>query len=183
MKPTGLYSIRAMKPLMSAGIVFFSLQASAADFESSVNPQINEIRVSPEESLVNLRLELQAAERNVYDIFNRLNDEDRFTIHCSINAPTGSNLKLQTCQVQFEIEAQRVHGRAYFENMRDFYDEFTEPNTSQTAHIPQEALIAYHQRAYREKMRTIAEEHPEFLEAVVRYTSIKERLETGRVEH
>ena len=169
---------RGQQPASSLAVLLvlmFSQQVLSAsgDAESGRDREINEVIVRPEQSLINLRRRVQQAEQDAYEVFNRLNDEKRFEIHCSKSAPTGSGLDGQVCQAQFEIDANTTHARAYAENLRDYLDPHTLPGTTQSHFVHREALIAYHQKAYQAKMREIAESEPEFLDALIRYAMLK----------
>ena len=143
-----------------------------------------EIDVIGYRTRLQLRLEMMAAEKFAYDVFNQFNDEKRFDISCSMQTRTGTNIESATqfCQPGFEIEALRAHAQDYFENTRDMLNQFAAGapvpiETKPPMHIPTQAVIASQQREYRRKMKQVAEEHPEFLEAIIQYSEIRELYE------
>jgi hypothetical protein len=62
---------------------------------------IDEITVIGQRSLRELRLEVQAARERVYDIFNSLNSDDDFDIHCRRAVRTGTRIPQRVCEPQF----------------------------------------------------------------------------------
>jgi hypothetical protein len=139
-----------------------------------------EIVVTGARNLFQLRQQMMDAEKQAYDIFNSLNDEKRFDISCSRQQPTGRFLTNQLCQPAFIIEASAVHGQAYLQNLRDFLQPpggIAIPDMPVPTGTTRDAAIASQQAAYRRNMREVAEQHPEFLEALIRYSEIKAQYE------
>lgn len=138
-----------------------------------------EVLVTGDRSVMQLRIQMMNAEKQAYDIFNQYNDEKRFEIHCRMHQPTGTRIQRQVCQAGFEIEATSNHAQAYYADLRDYLDPYTSPNTSQTVQVPQAVSIASMQRKYKEKIRQVAEEHPDFLNAVIEYGALRQRYEAA----
>lgn len=148
----------------------------------------DEVIVIGERRVLDLRIEMLQLEKTAYEVFNQFNDERRFDIHCRMHQPTGTRFETQVCEPEFEIEAKRTHAAHYFENMRDMLNQIaagapvpserTPPN-----YVPPEALIASQQKAYRNKLKDVAEQHPEFLDALVKYTESKQRYERAAGLH
>jgi hypothetical protein len=136
-----------------------------------------EITVTGDRNRFQLRLQLMDAEKHAYDIFNRFNDEKRFEISCSTQQATGKFLTNQLCEPAFVSEASAIHANAYLQNLQNFMNPEPQPDMPMLTGIPREAAIASQQAAYRRKMREVAEEHPEFLEAMIRYSEIKAQYE------
>jgi len=131
-------------------------------------------RQSPEEVMVigervhKLRTQMMEAEIQTYDLFNKFNDEKRYAVNCNIRPPTGTRFKKVVCYTGFEGDALAEHGRDYAENL----SLGTTPNN-----IPTEARIAAQREGFRQKMKKVAEQHPEFLKAVIRYTQKQKEFE------
>lgn len=139
-----------------------------------------EVIVSGDRNLYTLRAQMLDAEKRAYDVFNKFNDERRFTISCSTSERTGSRFKRQSCTPRFQIDATAAHARGYFDTLRDHLDE--EHNEGDT--IPNNIMdvgsrIASQQGAYQRKMREVAEQHPEFLEAIAEYAELQERYKAA----
>jgi hypothetical protein len=136
-----------------------------------------EVVITGGRGLMDMRHQLLEAERKAYDVFNALNDEKRFHISCSMHQPTGTRLEQQVCQAAFELEASRVHGRIYLDSLCDVMCVNRGDGQSHTVHVPQEIVIASQMDAYRRKLREVAEQHPEFLDALIEYTQLRERYQ------
>ena len=130
--------------------------------KSTAEPE--EITVTGKRPLFQLRQELWRAEKAAYDVFNQFNDEARFKIHCNLHEPTGTRIRTQVCTPEFQLRATREHAQNYFYSFGQF--------------APMEVQIASQMEAYRRKMREVAEENPEFLEAIIRYSEVRERIST-----
>jgi hypothetical protein len=174
-------------------IVLFSLCLSCGAFaqqEASTSPQTlrnlpEEVVITAEPSLMKLRLQVMEAENDAYDLFNKFNDEERFRISCNMHQPTGTRIERQICQPEFGREATRAHGQDYFENARELLNymancradcrppSYTPPVMSRDV----ASAIASQQDDYRKKIKQVAEENPEFLEAIIQYSNLKEQYE------
>lgn len=65
------------------------------------------IVVASQKSADELRRDLWKAERDFYSIYNKLNDDSRYDVRCTREAPTGSVLKTQSCRPKFLDRALR----------------------------------------------------------------------------
>lgn len=63
-------------------------------------------------SLRQMRDAIVAAEQRFYDLYNELNQEDDFDIHCHERAALGTRIKRRECLVAFQEEAQMMYARA-----------------------------------------------------------------------
>lgn len=149
--------------------------------DSSSHPE--EITIKGERPQFQLREELWSAERKAYELFNRFNDERRFEISCGMRQPTGTRFETQICQPRFVQEATSANGQAFLESYRRFLEPYIigegAPATdgSSSSSMPAEIRIASQQPQYQKKMREIAEQHPEFLDAIIRYSEIRSRYQ------
>jgi hypothetical protein len=161
-------------------------QDNNASTENSGEAKPEEIEVIGQRSLIQLRLQMEDAEKAAYDIFNRFNDERRFEINCSTQQPTGTRFLTQICLPNFQHEAMSAQGQAFLQDFRNLYLQ----NECQTCPVisgstasvpvPVEAATAAHQKAYKLKMEQVAKEHPEFLEAIIEYSRAKLRFQEAR---
>lgn len=62
---------------------------------------IDEIVVFGDKSLVRLRQELYRAEEAAFDLFNLLNSDDEYDIHCYYETPIGSHIKQRVCKPNY----------------------------------------------------------------------------------
>jgi hypothetical protein len=184
-------SSRIIPALFSALILLASPYCMAQRVEPASSRELQslpeEVVVTAEPSLMKLRLQVVEAEKDAYDIFNKFNDEDRFRISCNMHQPTGTRIERQICQPEFEREATRAHGQDYFENAREMLNymancrpgaecrppSYTPPVMSRDV----ASAIASQQEDYRLKIKQVAEENPEFLEAIIHYSNLRENYE------
>jgi hypothetical protein len=172
--------------IASALIALFIPLAVAAQ-DVSVPQPVTESAQSPEEivivgqrSILQLRLQMLDAEKLAYDVFNGFNDDRRFKISCAQQQGAGSYIRNQVCQPEFIIEVQAQSARAFMDSRSHFviHNSAQNPGAPPPAEVPAtplhtEALIAARQRAFQRKMREVAEEHPEFLDAMVHYSEAR----------
>src|SRR5690606_35446450 len=118
-----------------------------------------EIVVTGEQSAAPIRLQIEAAEKLAYEAFNKFNDERRFNVSCSVVQPVGSRLKQQVCQPEFEIQALRGHAQDFLESMPGRAN--LPGGSVNQSFQPVEAAISRHRPAFRQKMKEVAENHPE----------------------
>ena len=85
---------------------------SMQEDESASSETIEEIVVYGEKSLIHLRHEVQRAEDRVFDVFNTLNSDDEYDIHCYREAPTGSHIHRRVCRANFVSKATAEEARA-----------------------------------------------------------------------
>jgi hypothetical protein len=152
--------------------------------QSGSPPTVPEGQAQPEEvivvgqrQLLQLRTQMWEAEAAAYALFNRFNDEKRFDISCSMHQPTGTRINRQVCQPEFEIQAARGHAQDFFDGLGSAFDQpGSLPNGSiAPRHTPMASEILRQQPAYRKKIEQVAEEHPEFLDAIIRYSELREQ--------
>ncbi len=132
--------------------------AQAAEEESGLATSTppEEIVITTQRTKLQLRLQLWEAEKKAYDVFNSFNDEKRFDIKCYLHEPTGTRIKRQVCTPEFQLIATREHAQDFMNGTQQ--------------HVPVEFAIASQLGDYRNKIKQVAEEHPEFLQAVIEYT-------------
>lgn len=164
-----------IKVLVLASALLVSGSASAIQDEADRgNPE--EIVIKGERLLIK---RMWDAEANAYDIFNKFNDEKRFKISCSIHKVTNSQFVNQTCSPEFVLRASKEHALDYLETLRPPIDGAGKPlpGTVENKFSPMEAEIGRQRPAYKDKMKQIAEQHPEFVEAIKEYARLKAEYE------
>jgi hypothetical protein len=175
--------MRGIRIIPIVFVLCVSLSVRAQQDEPSRAPEaqedIEEVVVIGERYRFQLRHQMIEAEEAAYDIFNKFNDEDRFDIVCNTQLATGTLIESERlhCQPNFEVEAIRDHARDYLDSLRLLYDPYSTDKNSPMVSPPAAAMIASQQGAYRRKLKQVAEEHPEFLEAIIRYSELKAQYE------
>lgn len=130
------------------------------------NEPLEEVTVRGHRSLSVFRAQLRAAEDHMYNVFNELNSDDDFDIHCRMEIETGSNIPRRNCRPNFLKNATEQVAQDFLRGSGN----------------PQEALGRAHylgQRLERE-MRRLAAENPELLAAMQQYVSLEEEYREAR---
>jgi hypothetical protein len=138
---------------------------SDADQSQEPSEPIEEIVVRGNKSLIILKHEMYEAEEALYGLFNSLNTDDDFDIHCYSEASTGSHIKQRVCRPQ-------RFGKLVSDATQRMM--LGEPYVFPTAEINEmnERMLA--------EMTAMAAEHPEYLEALVKFTEKREIHEFER---
>lgn len=170
-KQSAFVARRLVLPLAAAFAPVLAQEVPPAP-ASPVAPPPEEVVITGERSTMQLRLQLFEAERRTYELFNALNDEARFDISCSVQARTGSRFEQQVCRPEFEIQAERAHAQSYLDTMPR--DGGLPAGSVAPTRTPMEFDIARQRPAFQRRMREIAEQHPEFLDALIEYTRIRQ---------
>ena len=100
--------------------------------------------------------------------------------------PVGTHIETQVCTTHFEKEAARVHAQAYYENTRETITSMAGCGLNTRGcqppvfsypmlNAPTEASIASQQQEYKRKLKQVAEENPEFLNAIVAFSEMQQR--------
>ncbi|MCC6202930.1 MAG: hypothetical protein IT494_07980 [Gammaproteobacteria bacterium] len=145
-----------------------SAQPTAPTAAPAVAEDIEEIVIVGQRTLSTLRRQMEDAELRVYDVFNGLNDDRRYDIHCQQVAPIGSNIKRRRCAPQFADDAERDEALAFLEGHPV---------------IPAAQVIAEQNGKLRERMAALAREHPEFLEALKEHYEASIQLKEARAAY
>jgi len=111
-------NVRANPDFAPAALLFFVLAAffspetvAAQDVREQSTEPLEEIVVYGKKSLLNLRRELRRAEDDFYGLFNTLNVDDEFDIHCENEAPIGSHINERVCKANYVREATAAETR------------------------------------------------------------------------
>ena len=131
---------------------------------TGIDETIDEITVIGAKSLVEMRHEITLAEDRVFTLFNDFNKDDGYDIICKKQTPIGSQIPQRVCLARMYRE-----GRS--EAVADDFGEFADNK------MP---AAAKHQRILREKMRNLAAQHPELLQALQKRRSLVKEFEAER---
>ena len=94
--------------LLAMASVGICQTVSAQGVDPATADKMEEIVVYGDKSLRLLRSDVYRAEDKAFDLFNSLNSDDDFDIHCYKEARTGSHIKRRICKANFarKLEAE-----------------------------------------------------------------------------
>jgi len=112
--------------------IFFSLlwlsqpilsqqQESSSESESGSQPDgraIEEITVQGERTFYALRLAIDSAETEVYNLFNELNSNDEFDVTCKEVRYTSSHISRRTCMAAYLRKEEAYHVQDYVQSIQ-----------------------------------------------------------------
>ena len=155
---TAVVLLFALAPLSMCRI------AAAQEGEPEPTETIEEIVVYGKKSLVQLRLKLYKAEEAVIDLFNSLNSDDEFDIHCYKEAPTGSHIKKRVCKTNYlrDLTAEATRQWLLIGGM----------------YIHPVAKIRQKNELLRKEMEALVVERPELLNAFSEASDAKQVLDS-----
>lgn len=126
---------------------------------------IEEIVVYGEKPLGSLRRELYKTEENFFAVFNLLNDEEEYDIHCSYEVPPFTHIRKHVCRANF-IKAATTADYAGWRRSQPV--------------VPFGTVIMQKKRRLGKIMAAMAAEHPELFTALSEYTDAKQILESEK---
>jgi hypothetical protein len=142
-----------------------------------------EITVVGQRSLGQLRLEVQLARERVYGLFNSLNSDDEFDIHCR-NAPrTGTRIPRRVCRPQYANDATSEAGSEFvLTRLLNCYRLSAEAClglASARAAVPV-SLVPVKDRQLAEEVERVARENAEFRQAIAGFQVVERRYDDAR---
>jgi len=142
-------------------------QASAE--VASFNDAIDDIVVVGQKSKSALRRDLYQSEEDFYSLYNKLNDEREYDVHCFYETLTGTHVKNHVCRAKFVASAYSKHAAR---NGGDL-----------TRMANQDANTGFAEKTarYQEKLETLVATNPELQAALVRYSTAQARF-TAKLE-
>lgn len=143
-------------------------QAGAAESD------ITEVQVTGRKLFSTLEHQIRKADEVLYGIFNELNDDDYYDVHCGWESRPNTNIKYWECRPEFLRQATRAEALAFHNQVTGFSGGHAPP--------PQ-AVISYEYPRLAEKMREVLQESPELLDAVVKSYELRQELEEMRTDY
>ena len=170
--------------------IFFSLvwlsppilsqqQESSSESESGSQPDgsaIEEIIVQGERTIYALRLAIESAETEVYNLFNELNSNDEFDVTCKEVVYTGSHISRRTCMAAYLREEEAYHLQNYLQSIQ-IGAGLDSPGSGML--LTRDAVKGeVHQKtvAMEQEMLRLAMEVPEFAAALQKLTGFVDAL-------
>lgn len=127
---------------------------------------VEEIRVISNRSLIMLKRQVLQAEVDMFNLFNELNDDDEFDIHCRMEARIGSLIKKQICRPNYIYTATSQEALSFhYSNSQTGVNGSSPSYSIQTAtSVP--TTIQYNSEILEEKIDAAIQQNPELLEMI-----------------
>ena len=156
------------------GITFSTAQtqdtgSSASKEQDAQTRPIEEITVLGQRSFFTLRLEIEAAESEVYGLFNELNTNDDFDVKCTREVFVGSHFKRRRCMAAYLREAEAENAQ----NQLKGIDTLLSLSGVQ-------GEVQQHTLAMEAEMAQLALDNPEFLQALRKLAELLGALNTKK---
>ena len=135
---------------------------------------------------------LEVARVHVYDVFNDLNSDDAFDVHCEREASTGSRIKRDVCRPRFKADISNAAAKAWTDALKWVctggvsQDCIFSPYASSAISAAQgeESREGGMQRQFALEMARVVAESPELRKAIVEYQAIERAYrEAHRAQH
>lgn len=152
--------------VLVAGLVSQSSTLAASAPEPEL--PIEEITVTGQRTMIALRMQISDAEDHLYELFNELNTDDRYDVHCVQVDRYFSHTKQKQCRVGYERDALKAEAD---------YITATVTGMPAPALIPRSVVIAAELPNYQAKMRELVVQNPDLLDAVIKHAQLVEELD------
>lgn len=130
-----------------------------------------EIVINAPESLRDLRLEIRQAQIDMFNVFNELNDDDKFDVHCYYERRRESKIRQQVCRPVFMSIA--LEQEANFLLLQQGY-------VGGENGLPGVTQVNHYNGLFEKKMEAIFREQPAFRQAVQEFNTLNEYFEEQR---
>ena len=154
------------------------LQDSSDAPETQVNEsEIEQIIVQGERTTFALRMEIQSAETEVYNLFNELNSNDEFDVTCEDVVYTGTRIPRRTCMAAFLREEMAYQTQTFVQSI-PLGDGLGAPGSGVMLNFETvQGEVREKAEAMEQEMIRIAVENPEFAEVLIRLSRLVGLLE------
>jgi hypothetical protein len=147
----------------------------ADDEPNAAAEPIEEITIVGERLLRDLRLDVQAARENVYGLFNSLNTNEEFDIHCHDGARTGTRMVQRVCRPQFADDATSAAAK-WYQRFRKLGGWGSGVQMAQA----EMAVVPLKERQLAAEVQRLAHENRGFRRAISEYQAVEQRYEEAR---
>ena len=147
-------------------------QDEEATIELASNDEtIDETVVVGQKSLAELRRDVYEAEEDFYSVYNKLNDDKEYDVHCFYEKPTGTHLKNHVCRARFVTKAFSSNTAR---NRNDL---------SRVANQNANPALAEKTAKFQVKLETLIDTNPELQAALVQYNTLRGQFMAEREEN
>lgn len=147
--------------------------ASSADAAGDQDQVMEEVTVIGQKQIFSIRHQIIQAEDHAYEIFNALNKDDDYDIHCQMVARTGTHIRKRMCLPNFYNEATAGEAKEFLAALGGV--------TDYTVVVPStQNVFAYKFPIFKAKVKQLALKNPEMLDALKRLIKLNQELKETR---
>lgn len=144
----------------------------AVDALENQDQAMEEITVIGQRYISSLRVQIIQAEDRAYDIFNRLNEDDDYDVHCHMVAPTGTLIRKRLCLPNFYHKATADEAQMFLSFIGA---------TNYSPAVPSVAnIFSAKFPVFKSKVKKIASKNPDFLNALQDLYELNQELKRAR---
>ena len=156
---------------------------------AAIERAYEEVIVQGEPSLAAYRVAINAARDQVMNMFNEINSNDEFDIHCRNEIRTGSHIPSRTCRPRFQREAATDAAREWLAALRSkcltvnsacIFGDAADEAMSRAQAIESESR--YLDDRLTEEIWRLASEDAEFAQALMDYEALRQAYKKAREE-
>lgn len=141
--------------------------------------------------LADFRAELEAAQIRVYELFNDLNNDDAFDVHCQTEDSTGTRMRQQTCRPQFMNDISTDAAEAWVNGLKDacgaegvtqacMFDNPRAASQAKSAALAEEGRAPGMQKRFAAELARVVRDHPELQQALLDYEAVERAYAEAR---
>jgi len=150
---------------LSVGLTPVAVAQDDSTEATSAPDEIDEIVVLGGRTLTKLRHEATVAEDRFYELYNELNEDDRYDIICKYRRPVGTRIQVRECKPKFVRDAEIKATRDSLQLADSLAD-----ITAQSIRASREDY-----EILDEKLKAFTLSSPEMREALMEYDSLNKR--------
>ncbi len=170
------------------------LWAQAADLpgdrsQNPVSPERPEEVIVRGRRLSDFKFAVETARVRVYDLFNDLNSDDAFDVHCQEESSSGTRIRQHICRPRFKGDIASASAAAWAQGLADacppemssqeciFSDYASLAKSRAQAEEAKEGLM---QQRFEQEMARVVAERPEFRQAILDYEAVERAYREAR---
>jgi hypothetical protein len=152
-------------------------------------------RQEPEELIVrgrrleDFRFAVEAARVRVYDLFNDLNSDDAFDVHCQEESSSGTRMRQHVCRPQFKDDIANAAATAWAQGIKEscpphwptqvcIFSDYASLARSRAQ--AEEAKAGPMQKRFEQEMARVVSESPELQRAMLDYEAAERGYDEAR---
>jgi len=139
----------------------------AAQTNAATEQRPEEITITGIKSIRALEQQIWTAEDHMFGLFNALNDDHRFDIHCARETRTGTLVSQRVCKPEFMHDAMGKTAQADLADMR---------GEGAVRVAPVQSVLELQYPQLKEKMQELARKNPELQKDFADYYLLREEL-------